>query len=179
MAGVALLLAALLVSQPPAAAQPDPDRVEAGVAPGAPVPDTRPGEAFADPKVAQLQRTASAVQRELGDLAGQIHLAEVELQKATDQLARARAEREAADATVAAQQQEVDAYSAAVFSAMSRPSGVQVLLTAANPDDFLHGSELVAAIRADQDGRLSAALRRQGAALAAERAAADAERAAG
>src|SRR2546429_4022946 len=109
--GVALLLAvSLLAVRPLAAAQPDQPPVEAGVAPGAPVPDPRPGEAFADPKVAQLQKTASDVQRELGDLSAHIHSAEEELHKATDQLNRARTERELADRAVAEQQGEVDAY---------------------------------------------------------------------
>jgi cell wall-associated NlpC family hydrolase len=180
VAGAALLHALLIVvPSRPLAAQPGDPGAEAGVAPGAPVPDSRPGEAFADPKVAQLQRTASDVQRELGDLAGQIHAAEEELRKATDRLVGARAERDAADEAVADQQAEVDAYSAAVYSAVSRPSAVQALLTAANPADFLQGSEMIARIRADQDNRLAAAVRRQTAAIAAERAAADAERAAG
>src|SRR5436190_21734832 len=91
--------------------QPNPPvttQVEAGAAPGVPVPDTRPGAAFADPKVAQLQRTAGDVQRELGDLAGRIHAAEDELHKATEQLNRVGSEREQADRAVAAQQSEVD-----------------------------------------------------------------------
>jgi peptidoglycan DL-endopeptidase CwlO len=177
--GVACLLAAvLLVTQPVAAAQPDPGQVEAGAAPGAPVPDSRPGEAFADPKVAQLQRTAADVQRELAELAGRIHAAEDELRKATEQLDRARAERQQVDKEVAAQQGEVDAYAAAVFSAMAQPSTVQALLTATNPKDFLSRNEYVTRIRADQNTRMAAATKRQRAAADAERAAADAERAA-
>ncbi|MFL6141219.1 MAG: D-alanyl-D-alanine carboxypeptidase family protein [Labedaea sp.] len=152
--------------------------VEAGVAPGEPLSDTRPGEAFADPKVARLQRTAADVQRELGDLAGRIHTAEDESLKATEQLNRVRAEREQADRAVAAQQGEVDAYSAAVYSAMSRPSELRALVTATDPADFLAKSELVGRLRADQDGRLAAALARQRAAVDAERTATDAERAA-
>src|SRR5690348_2716225 len=110
-----LLAVLLLGGYPLAHAQPaDPNQVEAGVSPGAPVPDPRPGEAFADPKVAQLQHTATDVQHELGDLATRIHAAEGELHKATDNLAQARAERQEADKAVAAQQDEVDAYSAAV-----------------------------------------------------------------
>src|SRR5690348_13115855 len=132
---LALLVAVLLlVLRPVARAEPtDPNQVEAGVAPGAPAPDPRPGEAFADPKVAQLQRTATDVQHELGDLAARIHTAEDELHKATDRLNQARAEREAADRAVAAQQAEVDAYSAAVYSALGRPSEVNALLTATDP----------------------------------------------
>jgi peptidoglycan DL-endopeptidase CwlO len=177
--GVALLLAAvLLVSQPVATAAPPPEQVEAGVAPGAPVPDTRPGEAFADPKVAQLQRTASDVQRELGDLAARIHTAEHELRKATDEVDRARREREEADRVVAAQQHEVDAYSAAVYSTLAQPSEMRALLTAATPEDFLGGSELVERLRVDQHDKLTAATRRQRAAIDAERTATGAEQAA-
>jgi cell wall-associated NlpC family hydrolase len=176
LVGVTLLLAAsLLVTRPLATAQPDDPSVEAGVAPGAPVPDTRPGEAFADPKVAQLQRTASDVQRELGDLAGKIHDAETQLRKATDKLTAAKDEREQADKVVAAQQSEVDAYSAAVYANLGQPSEVKVLLTATNPGDFLDGSELVDRIRSDLNDRLTAAIHRQHDALDAERAAADAE----
>ncbi|HEU5473974.1 MAG TPA: D-alanyl-D-alanine carboxypeptidase family protein [Actinophytocola sp.] len=176
IAGVVLALA---VSVPGVSvAQPDPDRIEAGVAPGAPVPDSRPGEAFADPKVAQLQRTASDVQRELGDLAARIHEAEAELRAATDRLGRARSEREQADRVVAAQQAEVDRYSAAVFSASAAPGTMRVLLTADSPENFLAGAELVDRLRVDLDARLTAAVHRRDAAAAAEGAAASAERAA-
>jgi hypothetical protein len=67
----AVLLAGGLLAAPFATAQDEPPtdpgelRVEAGVAPGVGVPDPRPGEAFADPKVAELQNTADDVQREL------------------------------------------------------------------------------------------------------------------
>jgi cell wall-associated NlpC family hydrolase len=101
------------------------------------------------------------------------------LHKATDNLNQARAERAGADRAVAAQQSEVDAYSAAVYSAMARPSEVQALLTATDPADFLAKSELVSRMRADEDGRLTAALRRQSAAIDSEQAAEGAERAAG
>jgi cell wall-associated NlpC family hydrolase len=180
-AGVALLLAGfVLVNRPEAGAQPPPPgQIEAGVAPGRPVQDTRPGEAFADPKVAQLQRTAADVQRELGDLANQIHTAESELLKATGKVNLAKGEREAADKVVAAQQREVDAYSAAIYSAMAQPSEVQVLLTATSPRNFLDGSELVQRLRADLNDRLAAATARQQGAIEAERGALDAERAAG
>jgi peptidoglycan DL-endopeptidase CwlO len=179
-AGAALLLTAfVLLNRPDAAAQPNPGQVEAGVAPGTPVQDTRPGEAFADPKVAQLQHTAADVQRELGGLANQIHTAESELLKATDQVNQAKQEREAADKVVAAQQSEVDTYSAAIFSAMAQPSEVQVLLTATGPRNFLDGSELVQRLRADLDDRLTAATARQRGAIQAERAALDAEHTAG
>lgn len=178
-AGVALLLAGFLLVNRAAAAQPEPGQVEAGVAPGAEVRDNRPGEAFADPKVAQLQRTAADVQRELGALADQIHVAEGELRKATDQVERARKEREAADAVVAAQQGEVDAYSAAIYSAAAAPSEVQVLLTASGPKEFLDGSDLVQRVRNDLNGRLAAAVDRRRNAVEAEHNALDAEHNAG
>jgi peptidoglycan DL-endopeptidase CwlO len=179
-AGVTLVLAAfVLVGRPLAAAQPEPNQVEAGVAPGAPVPDTRPGEAFADPKVAQLQRTASDVQRELGELSGKIHAAEQELLKATEQLNWVKSEREQADRAVAERQHEVDAYSSAVFSTLAQPSEFRALLAATSPENFLGGSELVQQLRADQHIRLTAAIDRQRTAVDAERAATDAEQAAG
>ena len=59
---------------------------------------------------------------------------------------------------------------------MSRPSELRALVTATDPDDFLAKSELVTRLRADQDGRLVAALARQRAAVDAERTAAEAER---
>ncbi|GLZ43131.1 hypothetical protein [Actinokineospora sp. NBRC 105648] len=40
---------------------------------------TRSGEAFADPKVAELQRTATDVQRELADLSDRVRAVEDEL----------------------------------------------------------------------------------------------------
>jgi cell wall-associated NlpC family hydrolase len=175
-AGVALLLGAVtLTGRAAALAQPDPGQVEAGVAPGVAVPDTRPGEAFADPKVAQLQRTASDVQRELGDLAARIHTAEDELRKATDEVNRATREREEADRVVAERQDEVDAYSAAVYATLAQPSEMRALLTAATPEDFLGGSELVERLRVNQTDKLTAATRRQRAAIEAERAATGAE----
>lgn len=106
-----LLVGALFVTpvadaQNPPPADPGDVRVEAGVAPGAAVPDIRPGAAFADPKVAELQHAASDVQRELGDLAGQVRSAQDGVNAATADFQRARAEHEAAGAAVAAQQKE-------------------------------------------------------------------------
>ena len=155
-----------------------PPQVEAGVGPGAPVPDTRPGEAFADPKVAELQRTATDVQRELADLSDRVRVAQDELSAATGQVDRAKADREAADRVVAAQQAEVDSYAAALYSALSRPSEMQALLIAESPEDFLQGSDLIDRLRADQDSRLTAAFGRQRAALDAENSAMGSERAA-
>lgn len=178
--GAALVLVVgVLLTRPEAAAQPEPGQVEAGVAPGTPVQDNRPGEAFADPKVAQLQRTAADVQRELGDLSNQIHASETELHKATDQVNQVKREREQADLLVAAQQNEVDAYSSAVYAASSQPSEVRVLLTATSPKNFLDGSELMRRVRDDVNGRLAAARTRQQSAIDAERTALNAEQAAG
>lgn len=176
-AGAALLVGVMLLQCPVAAAgQPDePDQVEAGVAPGAPVPDPRPGQAFADPAVAELQRTASKVQGELGELTKRIHAAEKELRKATDKLAAAKAERRAADAVVAARQDEVDEVTAALYSSLGQPGGLRVLLGVADPADFLHGSGLVERLRAEQNRKLAGAVRRQRAALDAERTAAAAQ----
>ncbi|GLZ39187.1 hypothetical protein Acsp05_28110 [Actinokineospora sp. NBRC 105648] len=162
----------------PAPTQGDPPQIEAGVGPGAPVPDTRPGEAFADPKVAELQRTATDVQRELADLSDRVRAAEDDLRSATGTATRAKTDRAAADRVVAAQQGEVDAYSSAIYSALARPSDLQVLFTAGSAEDFLAGSELVARLRADQDDRLSAAVSRQRAAIEAEDTAVGAERSA-
>lgn len=166
-----LALAAALLLAPTGTAQPGP---EAG-APGPPRTDSRPGEAFADPSLAKLQRTAAGVQRDLADLAGKIHDAERELAAATADATAARTARERADATVAAQQAEVDAYSAAVYSSLAQPTEVRALMSA-GPDDFLDGASLLDRLRADQDTRLGGAVRRQAAAEAAERAA-DAARA--
>ncbi|MPZ85424.1 MAG: D-alanyl-D-alanine carboxypeptidase [Actinophytocola sp.] len=168
-AGLALAVALLLA--PSTSAQPGP---EAG-APGAPRTDPRPGEAFADPKVAQLQRTAAGVQQELADLAGKIHDAERDLADATDAASAARTARERADATVAAQQAEVDAYTAAVYSSLAQPTELRALMSA-GPDEFLDGAGFLDRLRADQDTRLGGAVRRQTAAEEAERAA-DATRA--
>ncbi|WP_092532205.1 D-alanyl-D-alanine carboxypeptidase family protein [Amycolatopsis arida] len=174
-----VLVGALLLS-PGAGAQDRPPEpgVEAGVAPGAGVPDPRPGTAFADPEVAKLQRTADEVQRELGELAGRIRETRDEVNAAADRLRRARAERAAADAAVAEQQRAVDEFSRAVFTARGRPGELRVLLTAGNPRDLLDGTSMLHHLRAEQDQRLGAALRRQRDAVAAEEAAAGAERSA-
>ncbi len=158
----AAALAALLTAPPAHAADP-----EAG-APAAPRADPRPGEAFADPQVARLQRTAAGVQRELGDLAARIHDAEHELRTATDAATAARSAREQADRVVAAQQDDVDAYSAAVYATLAQPTEIRALVSG-GPENFLDGSGLLARLRADQDVRLAGALRRQAAAERAER----------
>jgi hypothetical protein len=158
---VGLALAAALLTAPPA--EPGP--------PGAPAADPRPGEAFAAPEVARLQRTATDVQRELADLAGRIHDAERELRAANDAAAAARAERAAADDVVAAQQAEVDAYTTTVYETLAQPAELRALLSADDPSEFLDGTGLLDRLRADQDIRLAGAVRRQTAALAAEDAA--------
>ena len=116
LVAVVAVLAGWLAT-PVAAAAPTPE-------PGAPgaVPDTRPGTAFADPKVAQLQVTATEVQNELAGLATQIHTAEADLGKATAAANAARRQREQADAVVQARQGEMDRYAAAVFGAMGQPN---------------------------------------------------------
>jgi cell wall-associated NlpC family hydrolase len=146
------------------------------VAPGAVVPDPRPGEAFADPEVAALQRTASRVQRELGDLAGQIQAAREGVSAAAAETRRAGAERAAAEAEVAAQQKDVDEFSKSVFTAMGRPDTMRLLLTARNPRDLLDGTSMIATLRSAQDARLGGALERRRRAVEAENAASGAER---
>ncbi|PRX48533.1 NlpC/P60 family protein [Prauserella shujinwangii] len=185
LAGVlAPLLVAGLVTAPAAGARQDPPadpgvpRVESGVVPGAAVPDPRPGEAFADPEVAALQRTAEQVQRELGELAGRITAAERDVRTATARLDRARAERRRADAEVAAQQTEIDEFSRSVFTAMHRPDEFQLLVTASSARELLDGTSLINQLRARQDQRLGGALERQREAVAAVEAAERAERAA-
>jgi len=159
---VGLVLAAALLTAP---GQPEPGP------PGANPADPRPGDAFAGPEVARLQRTATDVQRELSDLARQIHDAERDLGTATGAATAARAEREAADRVVAAQQAEVDAYSSTVYETLAQPVELRALLSAGDPRDFLDGTGLLAQLRADQDERLTGALRRQDAAARAENAA--------
>ncbi|MFI7674402.1 D-alanyl-D-alanine carboxypeptidase family protein [Actinophytocola sp. NPDC049390] len=158
---VGLALAAAVLAAPP---------VEPGP-PGAPATDPRPGAAFAAPEVARLQHTAAGVQRELADLAGRIHSAERDLRTANDAAAKARAARAAADRVVAAQQAEVDAYSATVYETLAQPTGLRALVSADDPAEFLDGTDLLGRLRADQDGRLAGAVRRQSAATAAEDAA--------
>ncbi|PXY27267.1 D-alanyl-D-alanine carboxypeptidase family protein [Prauserella muralis] len=178
-----VLVGALAVPQaadarqrPPA--DPGDPRVEAGVAPGAPVPDSRPGEAFADPAVARLQRAADTVQRELGDLTGHIAAAERRVRAAGARLAEARAQRRAAEAAVAAQQREVDAFSRSVFTAMGRADEFRLLVTAANAEELLDGTSMLQRLRAAQDERLAGVLDRQRRAAEAERVALEQERAA-
>jgi hypothetical protein len=159
-----VLAAALLAAPSVTAAQP----VESGVAPGDPAADPRPSTAFADPEVARLQRTATDVQRELAGLTGQIHDAERGLLTANDVAATARAARQAADAVVATQQAEVDNYSTTVFETLAQPAELRALLSAGDPSEFLDGAGLLARLRADQDTRLTGAVRRQTAAARAE-----------
>lgn len=170
--GAAAALAVIAVLAPNV--QPD----EAGVAPGAVVPDSRPGEAFADPAVASLQRTATDIQRELSSLAGEIHSAEAALQTATTDLAAARGERERADAAVAARQAEVDRYASAVLGSFGRPNQLQVLLLARSPEDFLDGSSLMARLQESETEELVAAVQRQRASTQAEQTASAAEKSA-
>ncbi|MFD8500211.1 D-alanyl-D-alanine carboxypeptidase family protein [Amycolatopsis sp. NPDC059657] len=161
-------------NQPPA--DPGDLRVEAGVAPGVPVPDPRPGDAFADPKVAELQRSASDVQRQLGELAGQVQLAQENLNDAAAKLQHATAERQAAEAVVAAQQAEVDQLSREAFTSMIRPSKLSAFIAAGNNKDLLDGASMVEFIRAQQDTRLGAALERHRKAVDAEQAASGVEK---
>jgi cell wall-associated NlpC family hydrolase len=161
---VCTALLAVLLTAPAAHARTDP---EPG-APGEPRTDPRPGEAFADPKVAQLQRTAAGVQRELGDLAAKIHDAQRELRTATDTASAARTVRERADQVVAAQQDDVDAYSATVYATLAQPTEIRALASD-GPESFLDGAGLLDRLRADQDVRLAGAVRRQAAAQRAER----------
>jgi cell wall-associated NlpC family hydrolase len=162
-----LAVVAMLSVQPPE---------EAGVAPGAAVPDSRPGEAFADPQVAQLQRTATDVQRELGTLADQIHQASDALTVASNTVRDARAGRAEADEVVRARQAEVDQYTAALLNSFGRPNQLQVLLLARSPRDFLDGSSLMARLQEYESAELTGAVTRQRAAIDAENKAAAAEK---
>lgn len=179
---VAVLLTGGAAAGSPAAAQQPPPadpgdlRVEAGVAPGAGVPDPRPGEAFADPKVADLQRTATGIQHELGDLAGRVKAAQDDVAAAGEKLRLAKADRERADAEVAAQQKEIDAFSRAIFTAKGRPGSLQLVLTADSAKDLLDGASMLETISGDTDVKLRAALDRHRRAVAAEDQAAGAER---
>ncbi|MBP2331130.1 cell wall-associated NlpC family hydrolase [Kibdelosporangium banguiense] len=142
------------------------------------MPDARPGEAFADSKVAELQRTASDVQRELGSLAGEIHNAEQALQDASAALGTARTVREQADEAVRARQADVDQYVSALFGSFGRPNQLQVLLLARSPEDFLDGSSLMARVQEAEAKELTGATRRREAAVTAEQAAEAAAKAA-
>ncbi|MGH3431211.1 MAG: NlpC/P60 family protein, partial [Thermocrispum sp.] len=178
----ALMLAGGLLVAPTAAAQDDTPtdpgdlRMEAGVAPGSGVPDPRPGEAFADPKVAELQHTATDVQRELSQLAGRIRNAKGKVAKAADKLSAARAERESAERAVEEQQAEVDHLSASAYKSLGRPNELRAVLTATDPDNYLEVSSVVGYLREKQDERLHGALQRHRKAVAAERAALGLER---
>lgn len=181
---VAVVLAGGVLALPHATAQDRPPtdpgdiRVESGVAPGARPTDPRPGEAFADPKIAALQQTATKVQRELGDLSARIDRAQATLDKATAKLDRARSERQAAERVVASRQSEVDQFSRSVFTALGRPDELRLLMTVASPEDLLAGTSMVSHLRELQDSRLTAATSRHRKAVAAEREATAVERAA-
>jgi len=151
-------------------------RIEAGVAPGTGAPDPRPGEAFADPKVAALQQTASDVQRELSELADRIRNAKGKVAEATKKLSAARAEREAAELEVERQQAEVDNLSASAYKSLGRPNKLRAMLTATDPANYLEKSSVVGYLRDEQDERLRKALQRHRKAVAAERAALGLER---
>ncbi|MDV6012710.1 D-alanyl-D-alanine carboxypeptidase family protein [Haloechinothrix sp. LS1_15] len=171
----ALSLALGLVVVLPAAAEDhapsetDEVPVEAGVAPDVGVPDPRPGEAFADPEIADLQVSATEVQEELDALSGRIAEAQQELDEATARLDSATEERRAAEAELADMQTEVDDFSRTVFTAMGRPDEVRVLLTAGSPKDALAGSEMIRLLRSEQDEQLLAALERHRSAVETER----------
>lgn len=176
-----VLLGGTLLAPLPARAQQEPSPappVEAGVAPAAPVPDPRPGAAFADPSVAALQRTADRVQSELAELAGRITAARERADAAAAEAGEARQRRRKADAALAARQDEIDRFTRSVFAAMGRADEFRVLVTAANPRELLDGASLISQMREEQQRRLTAALHRQRRAAQAERAALDAERAA-
>lgn len=176
LVGAALLCARTASTQNQPPTDPGDLRVEAGVAPGVPVPDPRPGDAFADPKVAELQRSASDVQRQLGELAGQVQLAQENLNDAAAKLKHVTAERQAAEAVVAAQQAEVDQLSREAFTSMIRPSKLSAFIAAGNNKDLLDGASMVEFIRAQQDSRLRAALERHRKAVDAEQAASGVEK---
>ncbi|MDI5976235.1 D-alanyl-D-alanine carboxypeptidase family protein [Amycolatopsis magusensis] len=183
-AGLALTLvvAGALLVVPTAGAQnevpadPGDLRVEAGVAPGTGAGDPRTGEAFADPQVADLQRTATDVQAELGELAGRVEAAEAELGTATAQLQHATAERLEAEAQLNAIRGEADQFAKSVFTSLGRPDNVRLLFSATNASDLLNGKSMVDHLRAGQDARLGSALDRQRRAVEAEGAAAGAEK---
>ncbi|MBN6041772.1 D-alanyl-D-alanine carboxypeptidase family protein [Amycolatopsis sp. 195334CR] len=172
----ALLVAPTAGAQNDVPADPGDLRVEAGVAPGTGPGDPRPGEAFADPKVADLQRTASDVQKELGELAGRIEAAEAELGTATAQLQHATAERLDAEAQLTAIRGEADEFTRSVFTSLGRPDNVRLLFSATNASDLLNGKSMVDHLREDQDARLNSALDRQRRAVEAEGVAAGAEK---
>jgi cell wall-associated NlpC family hydrolase len=168
IAAACAALLTVVLAAPPVQARTDPRADPEAGAPGRPRTDPRPGTAFADPKVARLQHTAAGVQRELGDLAAKIHDAEDELRTATDTASAARAAREQADQVVSAQQDDVDAYSAAVYATLAQPSEIRALMSG-GPENFLDGSGLLDRLRADQQVRLAGAVRRQASAERAER----------
>ncbi|WP_231104807.1 D-alanyl-D-alanine carboxypeptidase family protein [Haloechinothrix halophila] len=155
-------------AQDEAPTDPGPPRVEAGVAPGAGVPDPRPGEAFADSEVATLQQTANQVQRELGELANKISSARDRLRAARRQLSEARAERKSAERALVALRDEIDELSRSAYIAMGRPDELSLLLSASGPKEMLAGSSIVSYLRDGQDKKLTKALDRLRTAEAAE-----------
>lgn len=169
------LVGGLLMVAPAAGAQNDAPtdpgdlRVEAGVAPGSGVPDSRPGEAFADPKIAELQNTATNVQQELSDLAGRIRQAKGKVAQAAEELSEARSEREAAEAEISRQRAEVDELSRTIYTGMGQPDGLRTLLNASNPKDYLAASSMISFLREGQDAKLKAVIERHRKAVAAER----------
>lgn len=72
---------------------------------------------------------------------------------------------------MAAQQTEVDAYSATVYETLAQPVAMRALLSADDPREFLEGAGLLAQVRTDQDKRLLGAVSRQSTAAQAENAA--------
>ncbi|MPY78716.1 MAG: D-alanyl-D-alanine carboxypeptidase [Actinophytocola sp.] len=164
--GLLAIPAAHAQDDPPT--KPGPPPVEAGVAPGAGVPDPRPGEAFADREVASLQQTANQVQRELGDLSGKIATARDRLRTARQELSKAREERRSAERALDALRDEIDQLSRSAYIAMGRPDQLNVLLSASGPKEMLAGSSIVSYLRAGQDRKLSRALDRLRTAEAAE-----------
>lgn len=166
------------MAQDDSPSRPDDPRMEAGVAPGSGVPDPRPGEAFADSKVANLQQTANEVQRELSRLAERISVARDRVQAARHELSLASDKRERAERSLAVLRDDIDELSRSAYMAMGRPDQLSVLLSASGPQDFLAGSSYVSYLRAGQDRKLSRALDRLHRAEATEQAALRLKRAA-
>ncbi|MFB9725278.1 D-alanyl-D-alanine carboxypeptidase family protein [Haloechinothrix salitolerans] len=165
---VSLLAVPAAHAQDEAPTDPGPPPVEAGVAPGAGVPDPRPGEAFADREVATLQQTANQVQRELGELSDKIATARERLRTAREKLSEAREERRAAEAALAELRDEIDELSRSAYMAQGRPDQLNVLLSASGPKEMLEGSSFVSVLREGQDRKLARALDRLRDAEAAE-----------
>lgn len=172
---VVSLLVFGLIAVPPVAAdehapsEPGDVPVEAGVDPDAGVPDPRPGEAFADPEVAQLQQTATEVQEELDRLTARIGQAQDQLDEADEELDQAKEQRETAEEELGRMQGEVDDFSKAVFTGMGRPNDMQVFLAADSAEDVLARSSMIEVVRGEQEAMMTDSLRRHRAAVDAER----------